>query len=305
MVNKNVFKHSLLVSNIFDPLTHDTKTLEKLYDDLSKPLRYQSIETRLIRDEHLINKFKSIKSKNQWNTTYWITGEISRAKLNPSSMDETLRVKAVNEIKRMIDLASLTKCDFIGIASGPCEDENKRYDQIDQFQKTILEILEYIQEKSYSMKVVFEPLDVFAHKKNVLGKTDEVYEFLNRFPKDIMKANQLSICWDSAHFALNEEEFNYSINKIAPYISRVHFADAILDKDNEAYGDWHRNFDQKGFMNEHVASSILRQIIKTKVHQEEIYVAVEIREHDASNVWNLEEYSYRFVESAIRGAYNK
>ncbi|HBM75697.1 MAG TPA: hypothetical protein DD429_09115 [Clostridiaceae bacterium] len=302
MANKNIFKNSLLVSNIFDPLTHETDSLKKLYRDLSGSSRYQGIETRLIRDELLINEFNSLNQKARWNVTYWITGEMSRAKLNPSSIDENLRDKTAHEIYKSIDIAALTKCDFIGIASGRCEDENRRTEQIGQFQKTVCQALDYIQSKAYPIKLVFEPLDTFAHKKNVLGNTDNVYGFLNRFPENITKTKKLSICWDSAHFALNEDDFNYSINKLSPYISRVHFADAILDKEDKSYGDWHRNFDQNGFMNESVAASILKQLIESGSHQDEIYVSVEIREHDINNVWNLEEQSFRFLESAIKAA---
>lgn len=302
MEDEKLFKYSLLVSNVFDPLTQDTKTLQKLYRDLSNSPRYQSIETRLIRDEFLIDEFNLLKYKAKWNTTYWITGEMSRAKLNPSSLDEHLRLKAVNEIIRGIELAVLTKCDFIGIASGQCENENHRTEQIDQFEKTVREVIDYIQSKNYTIKLVFEPLDAFAHKKNVLGKTDVVLDFLKRFPVNIIKTKKLSICWDSAHFALNEDDFSYSISKLAPYISRVHFADAILDKKNKLYGDWHIKFGQGGFMNNRIAASILKQIIEAKNHQDEIYVSVEIRGHASDNVWDLEDYSFCFLESAFKEA---
>lgn len=302
MENKDIFKYSLLVSNIFDPLTHDTDSLEKLYYSLSENSRYQSIETRVVKGDSLIKSFNELKDKANWSTTYWVTGEISRAGLNPSSIDEGSRIKAVREIIKCLDTAVLTKCDYIGIASGECEDEGCRDKQIGQFERTVKELLDYIHHKNYAIKLIIEPLDAFAHKRNVLGTTEAVLNFLRWFPESVFRNKELSICWDSAHFALNEDDFSCSIKRLAPYISRVHFADAVLDKNSGLYGDWHIMFGHGGFMNVNVAASILKEIVNSQSHQNEIFVSVEIREHEASNVWNLEEYSYQFVKSALEQA---
>ena len=161
----NIFKYSLLVSNIFDTLTHDPSSLEKLYCELYENSRYQSIETRVVRGGFLIVRFNAWKNRAKWNTTYWITGELSRTKINPSSIDEGLRAKAVGEIIKDVDTAVLTKCNYIGITSGECEDERYRDRQINQFERTVKEILNYIHDKNFSIKLIFEPLDAFAHKK--------------------------------------------------------------------------------------------------------------------------------------------
>lgn len=85
------YKYSILVSNILDPLTHDTNDLKAVYDRLSSIKEYKSIETRLIRDEDLIDFYNLALGDRQ--TTYWITGELQRENLNLSSIDNEQRKK--------------------------------------------------------------------------------------------------------------------------------------------------------------------------------------------------------------------
>ena len=98
--------------------------------------------------------------------------------------------------------------------------------------------------------------------------------------------------------ALNKDDFKESIQALAPYISRVHFANAILDETNPRFGDWHIDLCEEGFLNQQVARDILEAL--DEVSSGEILVTMEIRESDKEKVWALEDKCYHFLQDVIQ-----
>lgn len=293
---KNItYVPSLLVSNVFDPCIQTPKDAIELYRKLIKQGRYPSIETRLIEGETFIQEY--LKLHPTWSVTYWTTGQLGRAGLNLSDLEEENRKLAVEKVKEMIAIATRTNAEFIGIASGKMID-GKRKEGLDQFEKTIRELVEYIDQKHFSIKILIEPLDAFAHKKNVLGDTLTTKAFLSRFDPSFFEHQKVSISWDSAHVALNKDDFKESIECLAPYISRVHFANAILDESHPRFGDWHIDLCKEGFLNQEVAKTVLETL--DHVRSGKIFVTMEIREHDIQKVWALEKNCYDFLQEVIK-----
>lgn len=295
-----MYSQSILVSNIFDPLTHSKEELENLYIELANQRKYKGIETRIIHDDGLRSTFNELVKKTNWVVTYWVTGEIDRAGLNPSSTDKATYQKTIKVLKELIDIAAKGKCAYFGIASGKSKGKEYVHEETNQFENTVRKLLKYMSQYD-GMKMVVEPLDTFAHKKNVLGDTKRVVNFLKRFEGEgIIENDNLSICWDSAHVALNEDDFTASINQLAPYISRVHYSNAILDKSHTNYGDWHMKFIKPGFITLQLAQDIIINLNKNK-KQNEIFISCEVRTTEAEECWNIEKECYAFVEKAING----
>lgn len=288
------YKKALLVSNVCDPLTKDESDLISVYEHISKSGRYDGIETRVVEGDALVPVFNRL---NQWQTVYWLTGQLDREGLCAASTDETLRVATITRIKQMIYQSIKTHVHTIGIASGKTKGD--RSAEMDAFEKSVHEILDYIAMQDKEINIIIEPLDAFAHKKNVIGTTSQTHDFLKRFDQSLFTTGKLSICWDSAHVMLNEDQVATSLQTLAPYISRVHFSNAVLDKDDERYGDWHMDIDPAGFLNQDYANSILKTLNATSNHQDTVYVSVEIRETRRENVWNLEDQCYTLITEAI------
>jgi len=296
---------SILVSNIFDPLSHSKEDLDCLYSKLDNLRRYKGIETRIIADKDSVNKFNEYADRNNWNVTYWVTGDVAREGLNPSSRNNDLHKKTIHRLKELADIASNGNCSYFGIASGVSEGNDFVEKELNQFENTLRELISYCS-KYQDMKIVFEPLDEFAHKKNVIGTTKRTYDFLQRFnDTNWCKTGKLSICWDSAHMALNEDDFEMSINLLAPYISRIHFSNAVLDKENILYGDWHMDFVLPGFMNIDVAAKIINLITLEKESDFELFVSCEIRTKEKLECWKVENKCFNFINSAISESVSK
>ncbi|MDO5717691.1 MAG: TIM barrel protein [Tissierellia bacterium] len=295
-----MFKKSILVSNILDPLTHEKTDLEQVYKKLYDLNRYESIETRLIEDDELRQSFNKIAKKRKWKTLFWITGVMSREGFNLSSCDETFRKKSVERVYTLMDQANHHICSYVGIASGIIEKENNLNKQINRFSKSIYEIVEYIENKQYSFNLVIEPLDQFAHKKNVLGSLDSWKKLmLNICNISWLKNGRLSFCWDSAHVALNEDDFIETLKVMLPYLSHIHFSDAILNKNSNQYGDYHREFDDKGIINLYTAKNIVHYLKKIKIKDRFLFVAVEVRTKNREDSWRNEEKYYNFLNKII------
>lgn len=98
--------------------------------------------------------------------------------------------------------------------------------------------------------------------------------------------------------ALNEDDFEASFAALAPYIVRVHFANAILNKQSPLYGDHHLNFCEEGFLTLKSARTIKK--LMDRYLTGEISVAVEIREKERDHAWQLEAESYAFLMQVLQ-----
>lgn len=285
-------KNSILVSNILDPLSKDTEDLKKVYEKLFKEGRYQSVETRPILDEDLISYFNMIRDP-QITTTYYVTGNLSRAGLSLSSQDDGKRLNAIAYCKEMLMQSAKTNVTYLGIASGVIEDNALL--NLDLFVDSLIELFNFVQRNNLHIRFAIEPLDQYAHKKNVIGTLDMTLRMIKKLENKGYGINQFILTWDAAHVALNEDAFEESIQKLSKYIYKVHFANAILNKEDEMYGDYHLDF-SKGFMNLACAKEILSYCRKYIDHP--IEVACEIREKSKDHCWVLEEECYKFLMEA-------
>lgn len=294
------YKPSILISNILDPHTKTKEDLIVMYQRLAQEKRYQSIETRLIKDQETREVFNQIAKQSNWKVVLWLTGDMGRANINLSSLDSNIITASIENTFKIIDLAAMQYCHQIGIASGKEEDATRHKEHIAQFITSIKQIIDYIESKGYTMDIIIEPLDEFAHKKNVIGTLASTTLFLEGF-KDHpwLERGKLSLCFDSAHVALNQDDFKVTLQTLAPVISRIHFADAIVAQQSSEYGDNHRPFDDKGIMNLNTAKAILETLALYKQGSDEVFVACEVRTKKKKDAWVNEASYYTFLCDAL------
>lgn len=286
-------KKSIIVSNILDPLTKNVDDLKEVYAKLFEENKYQSIETRLIREKTLIHEFNQNRQANT-SVTYYATGELSRKGLSLCTTDANKRAEAIEFCKEVLEIGQQTKMTYLGIASG--EIEANALENLELFVDSVSQLIDYIQLNNMKIKLAIEPLDQYVHKKNVIGSLDMTLRMIHKLETKSYSEKNFIITWDSAHVALNEDDFEESIKQLAKYIYKVHFANAILDRNDDQYGDYHLSF-EKGFMNVETAADILNYCCKYINHP--IEVACEIREKDRNHCWVLEEECECFLKQAI------
>lgn len=294
------FSKSLLVSNILDPLTHDTYNLQKTYNKLAVENNYSGIETRIIKDEETHLLFKTHTENLDWDVVFWITGEMSRTSLNLSSLNKDLREKSIMKVFEFIDLAFSYNSQKIGLGSGRIESFEKHDEQLKYFATSLKSIMDYIEENNYSLDIIVEPLDQFSHKKNVVGTLSTCLNLIKLLRDNKwIEEGRFSLCWDSAHFALNRDNFEESIKVLSPYVSRIHFSDAILDENHPDYGDNHLPFDSQGFMNLEEAKRIINLFRRYKDSSKNIHVACEVRTKNIEDAWKNEKEYDSFLNAVL------
>lgn len=289
MRNNFEFKKSLIVSNIFDPYTKNAKDLKEIYQYIFSKKNYNSIETRVIKKD-MVSFFNSIRDKNV-TLTYYLSGQLLRKNLSLCTLDEIKRKKSIYFCKKAIDLAIKTNCNYIGIVSGPSEENT--LNNLNKFVSSIKSLLNYIKKKEYNLKIAIEPLDQYADKRNCVGTLDMTLRMIRKLEESNFSKEDFIIIWDSAHFALNEDDFEESIKELSKYIYKIHFANAILNYKDKGYGDKHYDF-SKGFMNYKVAKKILEYCSKYIKHRVE--VACEIRVQHKEKCFDVEKSCLDFLK---------
>lgn len=291
-----MFEKSLLLSEIFSPYMNDLNELETIFKKVSDMGRYSSVETSVIYDKKLRKEFRNISQDSNWSVTNWIVIELSNLNLSASTTDNKKYKQTLEKIDQLIDVAYEGNCEFFGIASGPTIEADTVENGLDQFENTIHYVYEKI--KDTNMKIIIEPLDQFAHKKFLIGDTDRLGKFMNRFDDtDLIKNKRLGFCYDTAHFALNEDHFDESIPHLNKYATKIHLSNAVLNPNHKLYGDHHIPLGDPGFMNSQTAKHILD--IFRELGNNNITVAPEVRTHNKEDSWKTEEALHDFISELI------
>lgn len=176
--------------------------------------------------------------------TYCGHSRLFASKLNINSLDETERVKAVEEMKRGLDEAHAFGASEYQFLSRTY-DETKIAEHIDALAKSTREICEYA--KQYNIPVTLEIFDYDVDKKSLLGPIDRVVAFMEKV-KDL---DNFGFMVDCSHIPLIRETLSENMDPIKDKILHAHMGNAQFKiKDDAAYGDMHPRFGYPGGEND-------------------------------------------------------
>lgn len=163
-------------------------------------------------------------------------------KLNPNSLDEGERRKAVDELKRGIDEAAewgAVEFQFLSRTY----DENRISDHIEALAVSTHEICAY----AYPMPVTLEVFDWNIDKCSLLGPVDRVVSFLEK----VDDIENFGIMTDCSHIPMIGETLSENIDPIKNHVKHAHCGNTyIKDKNDPAYGDLHPRFGYPGSEND-------------------------------------------------------
>lgn len=163
-------------------------------------------------------------------------------RLNPNSLDEAERRKAVDELKRGIDEAKewgAVEFQFLSRTY----DEEKIGEHIDALALSTHEICSY----AHPMPVTLEVFDWNIDKCSLLGPVDRVVSFL----KKVEDEENFGIMTDCSHIPMIGETLDENIDPIKNHVRHAHCGNTyIKDKSDKAYGDLHPRFGYPGSEND-------------------------------------------------------
>lgn len=298
MLSKNkIFSPSLLLTQTYYPYCDQKGSSAEILKKVTKDHFYEAVEIDCHYESAERKEIYQVVKEHDLVVTQWLTSLIDRENLDLSSLDNELRKQSVKRITDRLDFAAESGVNNIAFISGPNPGELLRKDALESFYESLHEICAVAD--TYQMGVLIEPLDHDAHKRKVLGVTDEAVDLINRIRKEY---KNLDFAFDTAHVMLNRESLSEAITKALPIMGQIHFSNAVLDLNHELYGDHHIAIGEPGFLNQEMMNQLLQEIANQKKHIQngKIRVAIEARGNEGQALHENEIIARRLLEKGFQ-----
>ncbi len=290
-----LIKPSILISNTFDPLSRDEEHVMKLYQTIADLNYYNAIETRIIFNTQVQKEFADLATLHEWYVTFWVTGNLNNLAFRLNNLNESERIKAVDQVKIYCDLAVKSNAKAIGFCSG--KTEGHPLEEQEQFFKSVVSILVHAR-KYEELDIIIEPLDSSSDKRNTLGDLETSLSFFQRINSSGLNHDKrIRCCIDTAHFALNNDNLSETIKELSIYSDRVHFANAILDPSHIDYGDKHIAIGDPGFLDKGYCIELYEQCRTLDFISKDTYLTIEERVLDQQKMFEKESEHREFLNT--------
>ena len=154
-------------------------------------------------------------------------------KLNPNDLDEEGRMKAEATLIEAVDEAEQLGAKGIAFLAGKWNKETQE-ESYRQLLKTTRAVCDYA--KTKGMNVELEVFDYDMDKASLIGPAP----YAARFAADMRSTHSnFGLLIDLSHFPTTYETSRFVIQTLRPYITHLHFGNAVVEEGCPAYGDKH------------------------------------------------------------------
>ena len=197
---------------------------------------FDAIELSQCKDQEEREAVKKLLEQSHLKVCYGAQPRLLGPRLNPNDLDEEGRKAAEGTLIEAIDEAEYLGADGIAFLAGKWEEETK--DQAySQLLKTTRNLCDYAAKKR--MKVELEVFDYDMDKAALIGPAP----YAARFAADMrMTHSNFGLLVDLSHFPTTYETSRFVIQTLRPYITHLHFGNAVVKEGCAAYGDKHPRF---------------------------------------------------------------
>lgn len=201
---------------------------------------FDAIEiTKCATDEER-EALKHILETSHLKVCYGAQPRLLGPKLNPNDIDEEGRKKAEETLIEAVDEAQYLGAKGIAFLAGKWAEETKE-EAYQQLLKTTNAVCAYAATKG--MNVELEVFDYDVDKASLIGPAP----LAARFAADVRTQHpNFGLLVDLSHFPICHETSKDVIRTCRPYITHLHFGNAVADPAAPGYGDLHQRF---GFPN--------------------------------------------------------
>jgi sugar phosphate isomerase/epimerase len=196
-------------------------------------------------DQEFIDLQQYLRRKGL-RTIYLAPSAIYQKKLDPNSLNEGERQKAVAVLKEFVYRSYFLKAEKLLICSGPDPGPQYREEAKGQLIKSLCELLEHTQKMQgdYLLELIFENFDRELQMKRLLGPTHETVELLMAIKKNYCNIN---LIFDQSHVRQLGEDHRESLFLARDCLGHVHLSNCLLkDKSHPQWGDGHPAFNIEG-----------------------------------------------------------
>lgn len=289
---------SLLVPEVYAPWKAEPGFVVRQIERAAREEFYRSIEIGPIGDPADRTAIREICRSSHIQVSVWLTQVLDEESLDLTSIDETLRERSVELIKRALPQATESGASTIALVGGRDPGPALRERGYDSFVTSLTAICAAAADLGAA--VMFEPLDRFAHKKRLIGPTDEAVAAIARVRSE---SPTFGLAFDTAHSALNEEDIAAALAMAREQIINLHLSNAVLEKETPLYGDHHIVPGAPGFLTVERAAAIVAETLRLGIGPARgLRVAVETRARPTDDRQSVAETASAFLSDVFARA---
>ncbi len=197
---------------------------------------FDAIEITQCRDKEERDAVKKLLGQSHLKVCYGAQPRLLGPGLNPNDLDEEGRAAAEATLLEAIDEAQYLGARGIAFLAGKWQEET-REQAYAQLLKTTRNLCGYAAKKD--MSVELEVFDYDMDKAVLIGPAP----LAARFAADMRTTHpNFGLLVDLSHFPTTYETSRFVIRTLRPYITHLHFGNAVVKKGCAAYGDKHPRF---------------------------------------------------------------
>lgn len=237
---------------------------------------FQVVEITHIADEQIRRQVRKLLEDAHMEIGYAAQPIILWSKLNPNSLDEVERSKAIDALKSAVDEAYELSAKILAMLSGPYPGEEEKGAAMDKLVDTIITVCQYAQDKVPSdrapLTITLESFDRDIDRKRLIGPSKDAAELADRVKEHV---DNFGICVDLSHLPLLNETPEDCMAAIGEHLIHVHVGNCVKQLGHPLYGDQHPPFGIPGgendveelrvFLEALIYSGYLRRSVPTKL----------------------------------------
>lgn len=243
---KKFFDLGIVMSASFPELGSGSGPLIENLDYVLNTDLFRVVEITYRNTEQEFIELQQYLTRRGVRTIYLVPSAIQERRLDPNSLDEAGRQKAVEALKEFVEKAYFIRAEKLMICSGPDPGPMNREKAKKQLTKSLGELLEWTHQlkKDYLLELILENFDRELQKKRLLGPTDESVELIMEVKRNFGNVNLII---DQSHLRQLGEDHRKSLFLARDCLGHVHLANCLLkDKAHPQWGDAHPAFNMEG-----------------------------------------------------------
>ena len=197
---------------------------------------FDAIEVCHIADDATREQARAILQQSHMKVCYGAQPTLLGGKLNPNDLDETGRKAAEDALLKALDEAEYLGAKGIAFLSGKWTAEKKE-EHFRQLLKTTRNVCTYAASKG--MLVELEVFDFDMDKAVLIGPAPYAAQFAAQMRTT---HGNFGLLVDLSHFPTTYETSRFVVQTLRPYITHLHFGNAVVQEGCDGYGDLHPCF---------------------------------------------------------------
>jgi sugar phosphate isomerase/epimerase len=206
---------------------------------------FGAVEITWVKDPAERASVKAVLEASHTRVGYGAQPAVLMGKLNPNSLDEGERQRAVNELKPRIDEAAEIGAQRMALLSGRDPGDKDRAAAVKSLVKSLKELCAYGRDKGVALTI--ETFDWDVDKKALIGPSPLAAEFAAEVRRDYP---DFGLMYDLSHQPLLHEESEEALTILKEHLVHIHVGNCVKVEGVPGYGDLHPRFGWPGAAND-------------------------------------------------------